>query len=96
MTTHINGIVQTTRRIAAIEAEMITKTGPGRRAMEARHNTETKTRFDQVLAAIKNGVDPDLIQWAIGNNDSAAKIQMQYAVAQIAAALVQDEELLAA
>jgi hypothetical protein len=77
MTTHINGIVQLTR-------QMHNETSPEYPALY-------QARFEAVLAAIKDGVEPDLISWAIGMNDSAAKVQMQFALAHMTAASALDE-----
>jgi hypothetical protein len=82
MTTHINGIVQVTRQLHG-------KT-------DAEYDGLMAKRYELVLTAIKDGVEPDLITWAIGINDDPSKVQMQKAIAQAFAAEAQAEELVLA
>ena len=79
MSTHINGIVQITRQLHG-------KTGP-------QYDELMKQRYEAVLAAIKDGIDPDLISWAIEINDEPAKVHAQKAIAHAYAAAAMTEEL---
>lgn len=68
MTPHINGIVQSTRRLLAIEEQLVL-VGPHddtRAGLEATWKAESDNRQALVLAAIRDGVDGDLMRWAIG------------------------------
>lgn len=78
MTTHINGIVQITRQLHG-------KTG-------AEYTELMTQRYDRVLAAIKDGIDPDLLSWAIEINDEPAKVQAQYVIAHTMAAIALQEQ----
>jgi hypothetical protein len=73
MSTYINQIVQVTRRLVD--------------ATDATHTALMSERLELILAALGAGVDGDLITWAIGMNDTAAKIQVQHAIGHMAAAV---------
>ena len=82
MSTHINGIVQVTRKMNAVDASHrdVSET-------EAAEFTRLSAeRMELILTALRDGVDADLIQWAIGVNNSPAKIQIQHAIGHLAAA----------
>ena len=61
MSTHINGIVQVTREINAVEARYGDAT-----ALYAQ-------RGERILTAIRDGVEADLISWAIGMQSDEAR-----------------------
>lgn len=66
MSTHVNGIVQSTRRILAIEAELRDlATGPARRRVERTWTAETDARLALVKAALADGVNGETITWAV-------------------------------
>lgn len=81
MTTHINKIVQITRRMNDVDVNQ----GAPATAITDWQALQDQ-RFELVLTAIRDGVDADLIQWAIGMNDRASKVQLQQALAHLAAA----------
>lgn len=74
-TTYINRIVQLTRQMIDLDTP---DTGATWQALQDQ-------RQEMVLAAIRAGIPADLIQWAIGINDTHAKVQMQRAIAHLAA-----------
>jgi hypothetical protein len=75
MSTHINGIVQASRRIIEIQDQILPlQRGPERTALEARYTAAMKARQDLVLAAMRDGVEGDLISWAIGMQEPEARI----------------------
>jgi len=83
MTTHINGIVQVTRRMNAIEAQMFPLQMAERKELEAEYKSESDLRFKLTLAAIKDGVEPDLIQWAIGMQSPENRALLDDLVAEL-------------
>lgn len=95
MTTHINGIVQTSRRMNAIEARMFPLQMAERKELEAEYKIESDLRFAQTLAAIKDGVEPELIEWAIGMQSPENRALLDDVVAELKA-MAQQEELVAA
>lgn len=73
MSTYINQIVQITRRMHG--------------ARDAEYDTLLAERGDLVLAAITSDAAlAPIISWAIDLNDEPAKVQMQKALAHLAAA----------
>lgn len=77
MTTYINKIVLLTRRMNFLDSP---DTGTEWQRLQ-------DERGELTLTAIRDGVKPDLIQWAIAMNDSAAKVQVQHAIVHLAAAM---------
>lgn len=67
MTSHVNGIVQATRRLLEVEAELLplAATDPRRAEAEQRWQAISDERLALILAAIRDGVDDDLMRWAI-------------------------------
>lgn len=94
MTTHINAIAQATRNLAEISAKVAATTGDERDAAARAYDKAMENRLDLISAALRDGIDPGLMQWAIGINDSPAKVQMQRATAHAtaAAALYDDSD----
>lgn len=74
MSTYINQIVRTTRRIVAIQAQLDRTTDRRTRTLLGRdYSTENRGREDLVLEAIRAGVEGDLIRWAIDMQQPAAR-----------------------
>jgi hypothetical protein len=91
VSTHINKIVLVTRELSGIEAELDRATGDARAAAAERFQAAMNARENLILTAIRDGVDPDTMRWAIGMNDSAAKVQLQRATAHALAAETLDD-----
>ena len=63
--------------------------------LEAEYKIESDLRFAQTLAAIKDGVEPELIEWAIGMQSPENRALLDDVVAELKA-MAQQEELVAA
>jgi hypothetical protein len=72
MSHHINGIVQITRRINQLDRTLAMEYVPSRESAVRDFEALLAQREDLVLAAIRDGIDPDLMTWAIGQQRTSA------------------------
>lgn len=92
MSTWINKIVQTTRRMNAIEQEMHQLTREERPELEAKWQAEYDERFRLTLAAIKDGVEPDLIEWAMAMQTPLNQAVVELVIAALKLAAIEEQE----
>lgn len=92
MSTHINGIAQATRRVLAIEAQLHRVADRHARTALGRDLTAVRSiRHGLVLAAMRDGVEGDLISWAIQMQEPSERAVLGELIEQVAESLAAEE-----
>lgn len=96
MSTHINQIIQAQREYRALDEALVTMPrGTAERAVaEARYGAAQQRAIDITARALREGVDLELIQWAIQMHSDERNLVVVRAMAKALLVLTEAEEQL--
>lgn len=92
MSTHVNGIVASTRRLLAIEDTMRGQVGRARQVSERAWQAESDARLALTVTALRAGVSEDTMRWAIEMQSELNRARVALVLAALRVAILEDSE----